>query len=71
MKFIKDTLVTFKASRVNSLYLLQGYTLDLSGKVSIAQYLDSRMLWNRILRHVSDKDLSELYKKGVFGSEPL
>lgn len=36
IKVMKGSLVTFRANRVNGFYLLQIFTLDLSGKVSLA-----------------------------------
>lgn len=60
---MKGSLVTFRADRVNGLYLLQGFTLDLSGIVSIAISLESVILWYRILGHVCDKGLSKLSKR--------
>lgn len=48
-------MVSFRANRVNGLYLSQGFTLDLSGKVSIAQSSDSAIFWHMRLGHVSEK----------------
>lgn len=68
---MKGSLVTFRVDRVNGLYLFQGSTLDLSGKASVTQSLDSAMLWYRILGHARDKGPSDLSKKGVLSIELL
>lgn len=59
----EDSLVMFKAIRVNGLYCLKGTTLSSNCVVNMVHSLDSVILGHNRLRHLSEKGVNCVSQK--------
>ena len=67
LKVNKGALVVMKARKAGSMYVLHGSTVTDSAAVSSSPMTDSDVtkLWHMRLRHMSEKGLTLLRKKGL------
>ena len=67
LRVSKGALIMMKAKKAGSLYILQGSTITGSAAVSESSMPDSEVtkLWHMRLRHISEKGLTLLSKRGL------
>lgn len=71
LSVIKGSLVLLKGVRKNGLYMLEGNIVTIMASVSSTANVDKNRLCHLRLGHISLKDVTELLKHGLLGSDKI